>query len=86
MTKPTNHDDARTNAGGQGAVSGFLAAALNMEDQISKGVYEEYRNRASWPDGLDEETFEQIKTRLTTLIEDTNQHAKILRGLAKDYV
>lgn len=80
-----NHDGVRANADGQGVVSGFLTAALNMEDQISKGVYEEYMNPANWPDGLDEKTFEQIKSRLTTLVEDTKKHAQILRGLAKEY-
>jgi Mg2+ and Co2+ transporter CorA len=66
-------------------VGGFLTAALNMEDQISRGVYEEYMARANWPAGLDEATFERIQERLTTLVEDTQKHHKILQALIREH-
>jgi len=85
MTEPKNHCNGQDNAGGQGVVAAFLTTALNMEDQISRSVYEDYRNRANWPAGLDDATFEQIRSRLTTLVEDTKGHAKILQALMRDH-
>lgn len=66
-------------------MGGFLTAALNMEDQISRGMYEDYMARAKWPAGIDDKTFEQIKKRLTTLVEDTKKHSKILQALVREH-
>jgi len=85
MSDSVNHRDGCANAGEPGTVGGFLAAALNMEDQISQGMYEEYMARARWPAGLDDKTFKQIQERLTTLVEDTKKHSKILQALIKDH-
>jgi hypothetical protein len=62
-----------------------LAAALDMEDQISRGVYEDYRKRENWPSGLDEAAFRQIQERLSILIEDTKRHFKTLRALIDEH-
>jgi hypothetical protein len=77
-------------AGGSGAaehqtIDDMLASALNMEDEISSGVYEEYMNRTHWPKELDDDTFRRIKQRLTVLIEETKKHKKILQALVKEY-
>jgi hypothetical protein len=64
-------------------MAGILASALDMEDQISGGVYEDYLCRENWPDGLSEDAFARIKSRLTTLIRDTRRHQEILQRLSK---
>jgi hypothetical protein len=64
-------------------MAGFLASALNMEDQISGGVYEDYMRPENWPGGLSDGVFGQIKSRLTTLIRDTKRHREILQRLSK---
>jgi len=66
-------------------VDGFLAAAVRMEDQIGKGVYEDYLNRTHWPAHLDEGVFLRITERLTPLIEDTKNHRKILQTLIQEH-
>jgi hypothetical protein len=85
MTHSVNHHDCGANAGEQGSVGGFLRAALNMEDQISEAMYEEYMSRSNWPADLGDKTFEQIRKRLTTLVEDTKKHTKILQALVKEH-
>lgn len=66
-------------------MDGFLAAAVRMEDQISEGVYEDYRDRTHWPAHLDESVFLQIAERLTPLVEDTKNHRKILQALIQEH-
>jgi len=83
MDNSKNH--CHDQASGQDTVSGFLTTAVNMEDQISSGMYEDYMKRANWPAELDEKTFVQIKKRLTTLVEDTKKHSKILQALIKEH-
>ncbi len=85
MSGPADNHGERPRVGPQETIGGFLAAALNMEDQISGGVYEDYLKRANWPAALDEDVFVQIRKHLTTLIEDTKRHDKILRTLIDDY-
>lgn len=85
MDKPANHRDGRAKAGEPQTVGGLLTAALNMEDQISRGVYEDYMDRANWPAQMDENTFAQIKKRLTTLVEDTKKHSSILQALMREH-
>jgi hypothetical protein len=86
MENAANHTDGCSSAGERDLVSGLLARAVNMEDQISRGVYEDYLDRANWPVRLDENTFVQIRQRLTTLIEDTKQHGRVLQTLVRDHV
>ncbi len=66
-------------------MAGFLTAALKMEDQISRGAYGDYMDRANWPAHLEESTFAQIRSRLTTLIEDTKKHSRILQALMREH-
>lgn len=86
MENSVNHADGCSHADGRELVSGLLAAAVNMEDQISRGVYEDYLHRANWPAGLDENTFVQIRQHLTTLVEDTKRHSRVLQTLVRDHV
>lgn len=85
MNESASHPDDRSEVDRRKTIGGLLASALNMEDQISSGVYEDYLNRAAWPKALDENVFGEIRKRLTTLIEDTTKHRKILEALAKHY-
>ena len=66
-------------------LAGYLASALNMEDEISIATYIDYLNPKNWPDGIKPEIFEKITTRLNTLIEDTDKHKKIIAALVKKY-
>ncbi len=85
MTDSKDHRGDPMKVGEGPGVTAFLTTALNMEDQISRGVYADYMTRANWPAGLDNETFAQIKLRLTTLVEDTKSHAKILQALIREH-
>ena len=66
-------------------LAGFLAASLDMEDEISNGVYQDYMDPDNWPHGLDLNVFQEIRKDLTTLIEDTRRHRKIVVGLINKY-
>jgi hypothetical protein len=77
-TEQTRADDRNT-------VGGRLSAALGMEDEISTGVYEEYRNRRRWPEQFDEAAFLEIEKHLTVLIEDTRKHKEIIEALIRKY-
>ena len=85
MSDRANNLDEPSKAGKPETIGGLLAAALDMEDQISGGVYEDYMNRRNWPVELPVEVFVQIRARLTTLIEDTKKHTQILRALVDEY-
>ncbi len=85
MSCPADNPGERPKVGPQETIGGFLAAALNMEDQISGGVYEDYTKRANWPTQLDEEVFLQIKKYLNILIEDTRRHHGILQALIDEH-
>jgi hypothetical protein len=66
-------------------VGGILVSALNMEDEISSGVYQDYLKPENWPSGLDKDVFLQIRKRLTVLIQGTEKHKKTLHALSKEY-
>ncbi len=73
------HDERRK------TLAGYLASALNMEDEISNGIYLDYLNPRNWPGTISPETFRKIATRLSVLIDDTKKHKKIIAALVKDY-
>lgn len=62
-------------------LAGILLSALDMEDEIAHSVYRDYLDRGNWPVDLKDETFERIREYLTTLLDDTNRHRKIIRHL-----
>ena len=69
----------------QDTLANFLTAALDMEDEISNSVYKDYVKAENWPKNLKPETFLEIKGYLTTLIEDTRRHRKIIAGLLEKH-
>ena len=85
MDSTTDNPGDRAKAGASETIGGILASALNMEDQISSGAYEDYLQRRNWPTQLDEEVFHEIRKRLTTLVEDTKKHRAIIEALVRDY-
>ena len=62
-------------------VAGVLASALDMEDQMSHGVYRDYLNRTLWPKPLSDEAFAQIREMLTTLLNETAKHERMITTL-----
>jgi hypothetical protein len=75
----------RERAPGPKLLAGYLASALNMEDEISNGIYADYLDPKNWPEGIAPEVFKQITDRLTVLIDDTKKHKKIIEALAKKH-
>ncbi|MDT8301329.1 MAG: hypothetical protein RQ760_07575 [Sedimentisphaerales bacterium] len=62
-------------------VQGLLLSALDMEDEIAHSVYRDYLDRENWPVDLKDDIFEEIQKYLTTLLDDTERHRKIIRNL-----
>ena len=74
-----------SNPARQATIGGVLTAALNMEDDISGGVYLDYLDRNRWPAQLDDDVFAEIEKRLTVLIEGIAKHRKILQALVREH-
>jgi hypothetical protein len=66
-------------------LAGLLASSLDMEDEISSGVYKDYMELDNWPAGTDQNVFQEIRKHLAILIEDTLRHRKIIAGLINQY-
>jgi hypothetical protein len=62
-------------------ISGVLLSALDMEDEITHSIYRDYMDRKNWPVDLKDETFEQIRKYLTTLLDDTQRHRNTIKYL-----
>ena len=62
-------------------IAGILVSALDMEDEIAHSVYLDYMDRNNWPAELQDETFEEIREYLTTLLDDTQRHRNIIKHL-----
>jgi hypothetical protein len=69
----------------QDTVGGVLAAAVNMEEDISSGVYRDYLQRRNWPQQLDDQVFAEIRKRLTVLIEGIERHKRIIHALVREH-
>ncbi|OGZ22797.1 MAG: hypothetical protein A3A08_01310 [Candidatus Nealsonbacteria bacterium RIFCSPLOWO2_01_FULL_41_9] len=67
-------------------IAGFLASALDIEDDMSTSVYGEYLSRETWPVDLDEKVFKMITNLVTVLIEETEGHKKAFLGLKNKFV
>jgi len=86
MTEEHDKDVGGTPGGHKArTVAGILAAAIDMEEQIAGGVYDDYLERDNWPEQLEDDVFETIRGYLTTLIEETRKHKQILAALEKKY-
>lgn len=86
MNESTANNDTDRPAGQKpDTLAGFLASALDMEDEISNSVYKDYMDMDNWPAGIDLNVFQEIRKHLTTLIEDTRRHRVIISGLIEKY-
>jgi len=59
-------------------------SSLDMEDDIAHSIYQDYLDRKNWPVELKDETFEEIRKHLTTLLKDTQRHRNIIRHLQSE--
>lgn len=66
-------------------IAGYLASAMDMEDEISNGVYQDYMDLDKWPAGIELDVFQEIRKHLITLIEDTKRHRIIISALIEKY-
>lgn len=66
-------------------LGGVLAEALNMEDDISGGVYLDYLDRQRWPAQISDDVFDEIHKRLTVLVRGISKHRKILQALVREH-
>jgi len=66
-------------------LAGFLAEAIDMEDEVSNSVYKDYMDAKNWPKNVKPEIFQNIKQHLNVLIEDTRKHRKIILELMQNY-
>ena len=66
-------------------IAGYLASAMDMEDEISNSVYRDYMDPVRLPPGIDMDVFQEIQKYLTTLIEDTKRHRINISGLIEKY-
>ncbi len=63
----------------------FLSSALHLEEQFSTSVYRDYLDPQDWPLDLDPDVFDEIRQRLTVLIDDSAKHEQLLHGLSRQY-
>ncbi|MHC4462536.1 MAG: hypothetical protein ACYS6W_02400 [Planctomycetota bacterium] len=66
-------------------LAGLLSSSLDMEDEISSGVYKDYMELDNWPAGMDQNVFQEIRKHLNILIEDTQRHRQMIAGLINQY-
>ncbi len=81
----TNNGEEKSAGQKPKIIAGYLASAMNLEDEISDSVYREYMDPARWPPGVDMNVFQEIQKCLTTLIEDTKKHRITLNELIEKY-
>jgi len=81
-----DNNDTTESAGNEPTIlAGYLASSLEMEESISKSVYEDYMDAKNWPENLPPEIFENIKQYLSILIKDTERHRKTILSLIEKY-
>jgi len=68
-------------ADGNKIIGGFLDIALDVEDQMSEDVYGEFLKKSAWPENLEKEVFQAVKTSLMILIKETEEHRAIFLEL-----
>ena len=86
MNENTANNDTENSAGQKPKIiAGYLASAMDLEDEVSDSIYREYMDLSRWPPGIDMDVFQEIRKCLTTLIEDTKRHRIILSGLIEKY-
>ena len=86
MAENTNNiNTIKTTPDKEKILANFLASALDMEDEVSIGVYKDYMDAKNWPKNIKPEILQSIKQYLTVLIEDTRKHRQIILGLMQKY-
>lgn len=80
-----NKEGPEPGTAGPKKLGGFLASALDLEEQVSNSVYRDYLQRENWPDEFDPQVFETIQKHLVYLIEDTQKHIKWIMDLTRKY-
>jgi len=81
----TNNDEEKAAGQKPKIIAGYLASAMDLEDELSDSVYSEFMDPARWPPGVDMNVFQEIQKCLTTLIEDTKRHRITLNELIEKY-
>jgi len=79
-------DPTKENSDGKSlkVLGGFIVAALDIEDGMSKSVYSDYTDRSMWPAQMTDKSFKSVKAYLSVLIRDTEKHRAMLLSLQKD--
>jgi hypothetical protein len=77
----TKIENPKTNSKKHKTISGILLSALDMEDEIAHSIYLDYMDRNNWPADLKDETFEEIRNYLATLLDDTQRHRNMIKHL-----
>jgi hypothetical protein len=86
MAENTGNNSATKPAGSKEKIlSNYLASALDLEDEVSNSVYNDYMDAKNWPKNIKPEVFQSIKQYLNILIEDTRKHRQIILGLMQKY-
>jgi hypothetical protein len=67
--------------GSENIIAGYIASALDIEDQVVEGIYTDYVKREAWPASMKEEAFQSIRTYLEILIKDSARHKKTVLSL-----
>jgi hypothetical protein len=79
------NSDTTSSAGEVKMLAGYLATSLDMEDKVNNSIYKDYLDKKNWPKNLKSEIFQNIRQYLNVLIEDTQEHRKIIAGLIEKY-
>jgi rubrerythrin len=75
----------RSNISKSKTLAHFLSSALHLEEQFSSSVYRDYLEIDDWPIHLKSDVFDEIRQRLTVLIEDSAKHEQVLHELNRKY-
>ncbi len=62
-------------------IGGLLVSALDMEDSMAQSVYQDYMDHRNWPAEFKDETYEEIRKNLKTLLDDTRRHIAMIKHL-----
>ena len=71
------NDNPKRNKDEVQLIAGFLATALEMEDDMSGDVYGDFLLNEGWPANFNGEAFKNVKHLLEVLIQDTEAHKKM---------
>lgn len=67
--------------GSEKILAGYIASALDLEDQLLSSMYVDYMKQDAWPAAMKKEAIQSIRTYLEILLGDTEKHKRILLSL-----